>query len=178
MFGLSQTDFDAFNKQLQQRRSQGRELFIDSTVAYDMQNPVTCAVQGQLRQFFREVWPYSENQVSFQAPYTLLDQLVEFLEQKARATSVAATTCLGSFFDRKLTAADREQLDFLAGQFKLLDVCFTSPENICMLLDQVQVKHARVSECMPKIVAVAASMQGLPVEVQNTQTVTKIVLKN
>ena len=68
-------------------------------------------------------------------PYTLLDQLTDFLVQKTKATNVAATICLGSFFDKKLTQADYEQLDFLAKQFKLLDVCFTSPENICMILN-------------------------------------------
>ena len=81
------------------------------------------------------MWPYSEHQINFQVPYTLLDQLVEFLVQKARATNVAATTCLGSFFDKKLTQTDHEQLNFLAQQFKMLDVCFTSPENICMILN-------------------------------------------
>lgn len=48
---------------------------------------------------------------------------------------MAATTCLGSFFDKKLTQTDHEQLNFLAQQFKMLDVCFTSPENICMILN-------------------------------------------
>ena len=60
----------------------------------------------------------------------------------------------------------------------MLDVCFTSPENICMILNQIQVKYANVSECMPKIITIAIKMQNLPVEVSNALTVTKTFLKN